>query len=101
MGGWFDIRNLEGLRTYAQDAKGLGYTGMHLIHPHHVPVVNDVFTPTKDEIARWQALIDAMEEQRSGGGAAVTFQGNMVDIAHEQTARAMLQRARELGVLES
>lgn len=100
-GGWFDIRDLDGLRAYAQHAKQLGYTGMHLIHPYHVPVVNEVFTPTKGEIARWQGLIDAMEEQRSGGGAAVTYQGNMVDIAHEETARAMLKRARELGVVES
>ena len=98
-GGWMDIHNLDGLRSAAQQAKGLGYTGMHLIHPSHVPVVNEVFTPTAEEIARWQGLIRAMEEHRSIGGAAVTFDGDMVDIAHEQTARAMLEMARELGVL--
>ena len=39
-----------------------------------------------------------MEAQRAEGGAAVTFDGDMVDIAHEETARAMLQIAREMGV---
>ena len=44
-GGWFDIRDLDGLRTYAGELKRLGYNGMSLIHPYHVPVVNEVFTP--------------------------------------------------------
>jgi citrate lyase subunit beta / citryl-CoA lyase len=44
-GGWFDIRDLNGLRSLAKQLKQLGYTGMHLIHPSHVPVVNEVFTP--------------------------------------------------------
>ena len=100
-GGWMDIHDLEGLRAAARQAKGLGYTGMHLIHPSHVPVVNEVFTPTPEEIAQWQGLVRAMEERRSQGGAAVTYQGDMVDIAHEETARAMLEMARQLGVLDS
>ena len=71
---------------------------MHLIHPSHVPVVNEVFTPTAEEVVQWQGLVQAMEEQRSKGGAAVTFQGAMVDIAHEETARAMLAMAKKMGV---
>ena len=100
-GGWMDIHNLDGLKAHAQHARQLGYTGMHLIHPSHVPVVNEVFTPSQEEIAQWRGLIQAMEERRSQGGAAVTFQGDMVDVAHEDTARTMLERARELGVLDS
>ena len=97
-GGWMDIHDLEGLRAAARQAKGLGYTGMHLIHPSHVPVVNEVFTPTVDEVKQWQGLVSAMEEQRAQGGAAVTYDGDMVDIAHEDTARTMLAMAREMGV---
>ena len=100
-GGWMDIHDLAGLRAAAKQAKGLGYTGMHLIHPSHVPVVNEVFTPTKEEIVQWQGLVKAMEERREQGGAAVTYQGDMVDIAHEETARSMLEMARELGILDS
>jgi citrate lyase subunit beta/citryl-CoA lyase len=74
---------------------------MHLIHPSHVPVVNEVFTPTREEIAQWQGVIAAMEEGRKRGGAAVTFQGDMIDIAHEETAKIMLERARQMGVLDS
>lgn len=97
-GGWMDIHDLDGLRQSAQQAKQLGYTGMHLIHPSHVPVVNEVFTPSAEEVAHYKGLIEAMETRRSEGGAAVTFGGDMVDIAHEETARAMLEIAREMGV---
>ena len=97
-GGWMDLHDLDGLRAAARQAKQLGYTGMHLIHPSHVPVVNQVFTPTAEEVAHYRGLIEAMEFQRAKGGAAVTFGGDMVDIAHEETARAMLQMAREMGV---
>jgi citrate lyase subunit beta/citryl-CoA lyase len=97
-GGWMDIHDLEGLGRAAQQAKQLGYTGMHLIHPSHVPVVNEVFTPTPEEVAHYKGLIEAMEATRAQGGAAVTFDGDMVDIAHEETARAMLQIAHEMGV---
>lgn len=100
-GGWFDIRDLNGLRSLAKQLKQLGYTGMHLIHPSHVPVVNEVFTPTREEITYWQGLVKAMEEGRRQGGAAVTYGGDMVDVAHEETARAMLAMVREWGILKS
>lgn len=97
-GGWFDIKDSDGLRKFATELKGLGYTGMHLIYPGHVPIVNEVFTPTQEEIEGWKGLVDAMERMRREGGAAVTYGGDMVDIAHEETARAMLTWAEKLGV---
>lgn len=99
-GGWMDIHNLDGLRLLATQLKQLGYTGMHVIHPSHVPVVNEVFTPTKEEIAHWQGLIKAMEARRQEGSAAVTYAGDMVDVAHEETARTMLQMIRAWGIPE-
>ncbi len=98
-GGWMDIHDLEGLRAATVQAKQLGYTGTTLIHPSHIPIANEVFTPTQEEIAHWKGLIEAMKERRRQGSAVVTYQGNMVDVAHEETARAMLEMARHLGVL--
>lgn len=100
-GGWMDIHNLDGLRELAIQLKQLGYTGMHLIHPSHVPVVNHVFTPTLEETSHWQGLILAMEERRQQGSAVVTYAGDMVDVAHEETARTMLEMVKEWGVLDS
>ncbi len=98
-GGWMDIHNLDGLRQLATQLRQLGYTGMHLIHPSHVAVVNEVFTPSQEEIAHWQGIINAMEERRKEGSAAVTYNGNMVDVAHEETARAMLAMVEQWGLV--
>ena len=48
-----------------------------------------------------QGLIQAMDESRQLGSAAVTFDGDMVDVAHEETARAMLKMVREWGLVEA
>ena len=97
-GGWFDIHDLDGLEQLAIQLKQIGYTGMSLIHPYHVPVVNKVFTPSKEEIEHYKGLIEAMNKMREEGGAAVTYNGDMVDVAHEETAKAMIKMVEEWGV---
>ena len=99
-GGWFDVHDLAGLRNLALQLKQLGYTGMNLIHPSHVPIVNQVFTPTQEEIAHWQGLVKAMTERRKQGSAVVTYGGDMVDVAHEETAKTMLAMVEEWGILD-
>ncbi len=98
-GLWQDIHDHEGLRKFALNSRNLGYTGMTVIHPSHVPIVNDIFSPSKEEIEEWKGLITAMDQVRSVGGAAVSYQGEMVDIAHEKTAIQMLDMARKLGLI--
>ena len=43
--------DLDGYRRAATHASLLGYDGKWAIHPSQVPVANEVFTPTADEIA--------------------------------------------------
>jgi citrate lyase subunit beta/citryl-CoA lyase len=96
--GWWDIGDLDGLRAEAVRTRQFGYTGMLLIHPSHVPIVNEVFTPTAGQIAHWKELIAAVEECEREGRSVATFKGNMVDTAHVKVARELLRWAAELGV---
>ncbi len=100
-GLWQDIHDHEGLRRFAQHSRELGYNGMTVIHPSHVPIVNEIFSPSKEEINEWQGLVESMKKIRETGGAAVSFKGGMVDIAHLNTALEMLDMARALGLLDS
>jgi citrate lyase subunit beta/citryl-CoA lyase len=97
--GWWDIQDLEGLRAEAIRTRQFGYTGMLLIHPSHVQIVNEVFTPTKEKIAHWKELIAAVEECEREGRSVVIYNGMMVDTAHVKVARDMLKWAAELGVV--
>ncbi len=96
--GWWDIQDLDGLRAEALRTRAFGYSGMLLIHPSHVAIVNEVFTPSKAEIAHWKELIAAVEKCEAEGSSVVVINGMMVDTAHVKAARDLLQWARELGV---
>ncbi|MGP3775674.1 HpcH/HpaI aldolase/citrate lyase family protein [Streptomyces sp. SDT5-1] len=91
-GLWTRIGDLDGLRGFAEQNRALGYTGMMAIHPSHVPVLNEVFAPSAEELAHAARLIEAVEAAQARGVGAVTFEGEMVDEAMAATARALLAR---------
>jgi citrate lyase subunit beta/citryl-CoA lyase len=95
---WWNIKDLEGLERDARWNRQLGFRGQTVMHPSHVPIVNAVFTPTADEIGFYQGLIEAMDDARRRGVAAVTYRGDMVDEAMVKTAREMLEFARSIGL---
>ncbi|MEV6171957.1 aldolase/citrate lyase family protein [Streptomyces sp. NPDC051954] len=91
-GLWTHVTDLAGLRAFARQNRDLGYEGMMAIHPTHVPVINEEFSPTPDDLDRYARLIAAVEEAKAAGSGAVTFEGAMVDEAMVVTARQMLER---------
>ncbi|MFT4038772.1 MAG: CoA ester lyase, partial [Thermomicrobiales bacterium] len=50
-GPYADFRDLDGFRRSCLVARALGYDGKWCIHPAQVPVANDVFAATVEEIA--------------------------------------------------
>lgn len=95
---WWNIKDLEGLERDARWNRSLGYRGQTVMHPSHVPIVNKVYTPTPEELAFHKGLIQAMEEARRQGIAAVTYKGDMVDEAMVKTSREMLAFAQAIGL---
>jgi len=95
---WWNIKDLEGLERDANWNRRLGFRGQTVMHPSHVPIVNKVFTPSAEEIAFYQGLIQAMEEAEKKGIAAVTYKGDMVDEAMVKTAREILEFAKSIGL---
>jgi len=95
---WWNIKDLEGLERDANWNRRLGFRGQTVMHPSHVPIVNKVFTPSAEEIAFYQGLIQAMAEAEKKGIAAVTYKGDMVDEAMVKTAREMLELAKSIGL---
>ncbi len=45
-------KDLEGLAREAREAALMGFDGKQIIHPAQVPVINEVFTPSKEALAR-------------------------------------------------
>ncbi|MBV8393564.1 MAG: CoA ester lyase [Alphaproteobacteria bacterium] len=86
-----DIRNVEGLRAEARDARRMGYGGKIAIHPDQVAVIHQVFTPTAQEVD-WARRVVATFESNPGSGV-LTLDGKMLDKPHLVLARRLLARA--------
>ncbi len=91
---WEDLEDLDGLRSFADYGLQLGFRGQIVIHPSHVSVVNDVFTPSDAEVAYHEELVATVEKAVAEGYGAVRFRGQHVDLAHADQAREWLEHAR-------
>lgn len=85
------IGDLAGLATSVAQARRDGFTGMLAIHPAQVPVINDGMTPTRAELDRAQAIVDAFAA--NPGAGALQLDGRMIDRPHLVLALGTLARA--------
>ena len=84
----------EGFTAAAQRARDMGFDGKWAIHPAQVGALNELFTPSAEEVAHARAVIAALEEaERSGGAGAVALDGQMLDEAVRVAALRVLARA--------
>ena len=87
----------DALRADAARAKALGFRGKMAIHPDQVAVINDVFSPTGDEIAAAKRLVEADEHARSEGEGVFRFGEQMVDAPVIKRAKRILEIAARTG----
>ncbi|GAA4230393.1 citrate lyase subunit beta/citryl-CoA lyase [Streptosporangium album] len=83
-----DFRDLEALRASTLALKRLGFRGRTCVHPAQVSVVNEVFTPTEEELGQARDLIARFEA--AGTGVVTDARGRMVDEAIIRAARRLL-----------
>ena len=90
-----NVRNTDGLRQSTEAGKKLGFLGRSAIHPAQIPAINEVFTPTEEEVAEAEGLLARLEESAGKGtGAFVLEDGRFVDKAVVESARLTLALAR-------
>ena len=86
-----NFRDTAGLIAEAKAAKRDGFTGKMAIHPDQVAPINEVFTPTADEISHAEKVVGAFSQ--SGTGVA-SLNGMMLDKPHLKLAQRVLSRAK-------
>lgn len=79
----------KGLAEYARIARADGFVGMLAIHPAQVPIINEAFKPTADDVADARRVVAAFE---NGAGVAA-LDGRMLDRPHLAQARRVLEIA--------
>jgi citrate lyase subunit beta/citryl-CoA lyase len=90
-----NFRDVEALKASTQAVKRMGYLGRACIHPAQAAVVNEVFTPSDDEVAEARDLIARFDAAMAAGdGVCLDARGRMVDEAVVRQARRLLSLAR-------
>ena len=93
-GAYGDFGDAAGFRELALVAKLLGFAGKWCIHPTQVPLANEVFSPTAQEVEDARRLLRAHQEAMRAGVGAVALEGTMIDDASRRLAETTLARAR-------
>jgi hypothetical protein len=65
---WPYLGDEAGLREQAEFARLLGFSGKSAIHPRQLPVLHEVFTPSRRELAWARQVVDAFD---AAGGEAL------------------------------
>lgn len=88
--------DLEGLAKESEKAQLLGFSGKQLTHPRHVAVVNEVFSPAKEEVDLAKRVVQAYEEAKAKGLGATSLGGKMIDYGTFKRAEALLALAEAI-----
>jgi citrate lyase subunit beta/citryl-CoA lyase len=83
-----DFRDPEGLERDCRRARRDGFVGRLAIHPDQVAIINRCFSPSEEEIAEAQMIVDAFAAQPDAGTLGIN--GKMVDIPHLKAAQKTL-----------
>jgi citrate lyase subunit beta/citryl-CoA lyase len=83
-----------GLERASRLARSLGFDGKQCIHPAQLATVNGIFTPSEEEGAKAQAVVDAYEVAVASGQGAASHEGKMIDAVNLRMARTILERRR-------
>ncbi len=89
-----DFRDLDGIRARAEKVRAEGYRGMLAIHPAQANVINEAFTPSEDEIADAQEIVDIFAA--NPGACAIEYKGGMLDRPYLALAETVLRLAGRL-----
>ena len=93
-------QDLEGLRAAAILARQLGCDGKWAIHPSQIGPINEIFSPTHEELARAQAIHERYQRSLAEGAqGAFALDGDLIDAASLRMAERLLARGRAAGKL--
>ena len=94
------IANFSDLETYRADllqARRMGMDGGSCIHPAQVPILNETFSPTSDEISKAERIVAAYDKAMADGSGAIELDGKMIDVPIANRARRILSTRDRLS----
>lgn len=88
-----NFRDLARLRLECEEGKRDGFVGKMAIHPAQIEIINEMFTPSEESIAKARAIVAAFAAEPHAG--VISFEGEMLDVPHLTKARRLLASIKE------
>jgi citrate lyase subunit beta/citryl-CoA lyase len=84
--------DLAAFRSMVQRSRQFGFMGASCIHPAQVAIVNELYSPSADEVAHAKRVIEGNEKAKAAGRASFAIDGKMVDVPVVVRAERLLER---------
>lgn len=94
-GPWLVLGDEAGLAESAQRARLLGFGGKAAIHPQQLATIRQAFSPSAEELAWAQEVLETFEESLAAGvGALKLADGTFIDAPVADRARSILRASK-------
>ena len=73
---YLDLEDMDGMKKEAELVRDLGFTGKGSIHPKQINMLNEIFTPSKEEIIKAKKIVDQFNKSDTG---LVVIDGKLIE----------------------
>jgi citrate lyase subunit beta / citryl-CoA lyase len=92
-----DYQDLDRWREAVRRSRRFGFQGATCIHPGIVPILNEGFGVTADEVAAAERMISAYAKAQAEGRGSIELDGKMIDVPVVQRAERVIETARRIA----
>ncbi|XP_055492635.1 citramalyl-CoA lyase, mitochondrial [Leucoraja erinacea] len=90
---YINYKDDKGLSVQSREGALMGFTGKQVIHPNQIPIVQEAFSPSLENVKWACELIEAFEEHQKLGKGAFVLHGNMIDMPSLRQAQNIVTLA--------
>jgi citrate lyase subunit beta/citryl-CoA lyase len=101
IGSIAEFHDLHGFRSTIRRSRRFGFIGASVIHPSQVPILNEEFRPSAEEVDHARRVVAAYDKALAEGVGAVTVDGKMIDVPVVERARLLLEREAAIAAREA
>lgn len=84
------LTDKKGFLREVKLALQLGFKGKQCIHPSQIEIINNMFSPSQENIDFSKRVVEAFEEAQAKGVGAISFEGRMIDFMTYRQAKDFL-----------
>ncbi|MGY2933018.1 citrate lyase subunit beta/citryl-CoA lyase [Bradyrhizobium sp. GM6.1] len=92
------LDDLDLVRRLGERSKRLGASFASAIHPSHIPIINEIYSPSQSEVEEARNIAQTFAKAAASGQAAIRYKSKLIDYANVRSAMDVLKKAQTLGI---